>query len=183
MRRLSRVVLAAVLAGCGWRVRPDAPADSVATAPDSATPTGAMLTELPAEPPPDLLAREVRRACAAVSSYWSHDPQAVVRGHDSTITMPGTHSTTDACWVRVRVEDVRRLASNPPGELRVPFAASGWLRVFEFDADGPDGQSTVYQLDPVRCQVSERWDGGDDADTTYVPASWFEQEVACWRRR
>jgi hypothetical protein len=55
--------------------------------------------------------------------------------------------------------------------------------VLEFDADGPDGQSRVYQLEPVRCQVNEHWDGGDDADTTSVPAPWFEQDVACWKRR
>jgi hypothetical protein len=178
---LRLMVLAALAAGCGAFGRRGASTDSPAA--DSAVPSGPMLTELPAEPPPDLLAREVRQACAAVAGYWSHDPQAVVTGHDSTITMPGTHSTADACWVRVRVEDVRRLAPSPQGEPRVPFGASGWLRIIEFDADGPDGQSTVYQLDPVRCLVSEHWDGGDDADTTYVPAPWFEQEVACWKRR
>jgi hypothetical protein len=142
-----------------------------------------MLTELPGEPPPDLLAPEVRQACVALSRYWSHDPLATRRSFDSTVTLPGTRSTTDACWVRVRVEDIRRLAPSPGGEPRVPFSASGWLPLLEFDADGPDGQSRVYQHELVRCQVTEHWDGGDDADTTYVPALWFDQEVACWKTR
>jgi hypothetical protein len=84
----------------------------------------------------------------------------------------------DACWVVIRLEDdpVR----NP--ELRVPFVAAGWLPLYEFDADGKDGRSRVLQLNPVRCYIEERWDGGSDADTTYVPAPWFEQRVACYRR-
>lgn len=67
-------------------------------------------------------------------------------------------------------------------EFRVPFVASGWLPLYEFDADGKDGRSRVYQLDPVRCYIEERWDGGNDDDTTDVPATWFEQRIACHRR-
>ena len=127
----------------------------------------------------DLLAREVRQACGKVSAYWARHPTAAVRAFDSVVTLPRSRSTTDACWVTVRIEEDTERSGDGP---RVPFAAAGWVQLWEYQADGPDGSSAVFQLVPVRCLVEERWDGGDDSDSSYVPAPWFEQRVACWRR-
>lgn len=131
------------------------------------------------DPPVELLSPEIRRACASAAEYWRPYPGVTARRFDSTLTRPRGIAMADACWVVIRLEDdpVR----SP--ELRVPFVAAGWLPLYEFDADGKDGRSRVYQLDPVRCYIEERWDGGTDADTTSVPASWFEQRVACYRRQ
>lgn len=127
----------------------------------------------------DPLLREVRVACEKVAAYWTRHPAAAVRGFDSIVTIPRSRNTTDACLVTVRLEDD---ADRDAGDPRVPFASSGWARLWEFEADGPGGRSAVFQLVPVRCLVEERWDGGDDADSTYLPTPWFEQRVACWRR-
>ena len=167
--------LVLLLASCGVARQEAATADSTsAVAGSSAAPEDTV-----PPPPIELLAHEVRQACDRVGAYWARHPGAVLHTFDSTVTLPRSRSTTDACWVAVRIEDdVERSA----GELRVPFISAGWARLWEFQADGPDGSSAVFQLVPVRCLVEERWDGGDDSDSTYVPARWFEQRVACWRR-
>lgn len=150
--------------------------DSAAVVADSGASQAADTIPLP---PVYRFAREVRQACDRVSAYWAQHPGAVRRAFDSVVTLPRSRSTTDACWVAIRIEeDTERSEAEP----RVPFISSGWARLWEFQADGPDGTSAVFQLVPVRCLVEERWDGGDDSDTTYVPARWFEQRVACWRR-
>ena len=175
-RRYGGAALVFLLASCGM-ARQDA-----ATADSAAAPAGSG-TSQPADtvppPPVDLLPREARQACDRVSAYWAQHPGAVLRAFDSVVTLPRSRSTTDACWVAVRVEEDTERSE---GEPRVPFTSSGWARLWEFQADGPDGSSAVFQLVPVRCLVEERWDGGDDSDSSYVPARWFEQRVACWRR-
>jgi hypothetical protein len=113
-----------------------------------------------------------------MADYWHIHPGAITRQFDSTVALPRGGPVTNACWVAVRLEEDREREP----DFRVPFIAAGWLPIYEFDADGPDGRSRVYQLDPVRCWASERWDGGDEADSTYVPVPWFEQRVACYKR-
>jgi hypothetical protein len=60
------------------------------------------------------------------------------------------------------------------------LAAMGWQASKE--ADGPDG--TFYQVDrqEVFCLVEGQWDGGDDSDPAYVPASKLQITVKCARR-
>lgn len=152
----------------------DLPADTAGPATTAAASAG--LAE--EDPPLELLSPEIRQACAAAADYWRSQPGATVRRFDSTATRPRSAALTDACWVRVRLDDDRGRDT----DFRVPFAAAGWLPVYEFDADGKDGRSRVWQLNPVWCWVEERWDGGSDTDTSYVPAVWFEQSVACYRR-
>ena len=173
---LATVLTAVVLAACPGRAREG---DEAAT--DTAIAVaGAAAQAGPAadEPPVELLSPELRRACTAVTEYWRSYPGAITRRFDSTLTRPRSNALVDACWVILRLEE------DPVREpvFRVPYVAAGWLPIYEFDADGPDGRSRVYQLDPVRCLVDERWDGGNPADTAYVPAPWFEQHIACYRR-
>jgi hypothetical protein len=177
MRRTpAGVLLILLLASCGLPRQDGSSADSVAVA--AGTPAGQPVDTVPSSPV-DPLVREVRQACDKVSAYWGQHPAASVRAFDSVVTLPRSRSTADACWVTVRIEeDSERMA----GEPRVPFTSSGWAQLWDFQADGPDGGSAVFQLVPVRCLVEERWDGGDDGDSTFVPARWFEQRVACWRR-
>jgi hypothetical protein len=168
------VAFSALLAACGLIPARDAQVTDTAT-------TVAAAPELLPEETAAVLHPEVRRACASAAAYWRAEPRIAMRSFDSVLTLPRSASVTDACFVTLRLED-DPLQPWDSDQQRVPFVASGWLSVYEFDADGKDGRSRVYQLDPVRCQVAERWDGGDDEDSTYVPAPWFEQSVACWRR-
>lgn len=41
-------------------------------------------------------------------------------------------------------------------------------------ADGPDGTEQAYLKSGVMLLVVGQWDGGDDADSTYVPSKYFE---------
>lgn len=172
--------LALVLAGAaGACARRDPDPGDLAT--DTATAlTAAAAQAAPAadDPPVELLSAEIRRACTSGAEYWRSYPGATTRRFDSTLTRSRSTAMADACWVVIRLEDDPVRSPEP----RVPFVAAGWLPLYEFDADGKDGRSRVYQLDPVHCLVEERWDDGDDADSTYVPAPWFEQRVACYRR-
>lgn len=138
----------------------------------------AMPEPAPPEEPIELLTPELRRACAAVATYWRADPGAGIRALDSVVTRPADRRTADACWVIVRLE-----GDHTDGEFLVPFAASGWLPVHEHDADGPGMRSRVWQLDPVRCLVVERWRVMAPSDTVAPVMPWFEQATACFRRQ
>jgi hypothetical protein len=46
-------------------------------------------------------------------------------------------------------------------------------------ADGPDGTVFGFSKDGVLCVVRGRWDGGDDADSTYVPSEVYQVMVRC----
>lgn len=61
------------------------------------------------------------------------------------------------------------------------LAAMGWKASME--ADGPDG--TFYQVNrqDVFCVVEGQWDGGDDSDPAYVPASKLQITVKCARSK
>ena len=61
------------------------------------------------------------------------------------------------------------------------LAAMGWKASME--ADGPDG--TFYQVNrqDVFCVVEGQWDGGDDNDPAYVPASKLQITVKCARSK
>lgn len=56
---------------------------------------------------------------------------------------------------------------------------AGWIEL-KYDADGPDGSDRQYQRGHVRCMLDERWDGGDDGDSTYVPNPFYRQLTSCW---
>jgi hypothetical protein len=128
----------------------------------------------------DPLPREIWHACAIVQLYWSTVPAALLRTLDSAVTAPSNRGMRDACLVEVLLaEDPDR---GDRERIRSPFVAAGWLELYEFRAEVPGERSRVYQNDPIRCRVTERWDVAPPADTAYVPAPWFRQLTACWRR-
>ncbi len=58
---------------------------------------------------------------------------------------------------------------------------NGWSQYVEYSADGPDG--TIFSLikDDDWCIVKGQWDGGDDADSTYIPSDAYLIIVMCGR--
>lgn len=166
-------VLVAAMLGCAG------PAPEVAEEAGPGQVAAADPMELPLpEEPIELLTPEIRRACASVVSYWRADPGASVRTLDSAVTRPADGRTADACWAMVRLE-----GDGDSENARVPFAAAGWLPLPEFDRDELGQRARVWQLDPVRCLVTERWHIPSPADTLSVTPPWFEQAVACFRRQ
>lgn len=57
----------------------------------------------------------------------------------------------------------------------------GWRN--DRESDGPDGTSWVLYKDPVYCQVSGSWDGGDDSEPAYKPKPEFKLRIECGVRQ
>lgn len=61
------------------------------------------------------------------------------------------------------------------------FETRGWMQVLTCSADGPDGTLFGVARDTTFRIVVGRWDGGDDADSTYIPRPGSEVTVTCVR--
>ena len=59
------------------------------------------------------------------------------------------------------------------------FDARKWTPVLRYSADGPDGTSFAFRREAVLCVVRGQWDGGDDADSTYVPDPGSRWMIRC----
>jgi len=70
----------------------------------------------------------------------------------------------------------------PVDAMLAAFQAKGWQLLMAYGADGPDGSSTGLAVGPALCLLRGSWDGGDDSDTTYVPAPGYDLEITCFRR-
>ena len=143
----------------------------------------------------DTLLAAVRETCSEVAKSWSAGAATTL--HVTTDSVMAVWSgATDTIPVRgcyVNAEDSAAFAKSDSGrETRYGRGGNpywrdaeqrGWVRLVRTMADGPDGESAAYQRALVRCYVSDSWDGGDDADSTYVPGTWYQQETWCWRER
>ena len=136
----------------------------------------------------DTLPADVRAACAEVAASWRSTPQIVLReiadtsAEDFSVDSNGTRHT---CAVIVddsaAFADTARVNKAGPAKSTYwrTFAQAGWIQL-RYAADGPDGSETQYQRGQVRCLLDERWDGGDDGDSTYIPSPFYEQNTSCW---
>ena len=177
----SRIVIslvAVVAIACGDRAGA-AGRDSVAVPPIQAKSGRAAAGTLPAE---------VRAACAEVAASWRPVPSIALREiADSSVEDFSADSgrTRHACAVTVddpvAFADSARVGKSGPARSDYwrSFARAGWIQL-RYSADGPDGSETQYQRGRVRCLLDERWDGGDDSDSTYVPSPYYEQNTSCW---
>ena len=60
-------------------------------------------------------------------------------------------------------------------------AERGWVDLSELDADGPDGNVRTRRRSRLLCQIQQFYDGGNDADSTYVPSPRHREVTICWR--
>ena len=74
-------------------------------------------------------------------------------------------------------------AECPMTKLEYALYAAGWAPDYGYAADGPDGGVLGFVSKESLCVVEGHWDGGDDSDSTYVPASGCEVTVTCVPRR
>ncbi len=87
----------------------------------------------------------------------------------------------DSTWPRrgCGVSVVDTLDARPgPGDLEHWFIDRGWSYA-RYAADGPDGTMWGVVRGRDLCIVEGAWDGGDDADSTYVPKPGFTLDVQC----
>ena len=54
---------------------------------------------------------------------------------------------------------------------------AGWVEDGQYGADGPDGSTLALVSEEAICFYSAHWDGGDDSDSTYVPAPGMSIEL------
>ncbi len=142
----------------------------------------------PAAASPLAIDPSVRAACGGVARFWSKFDSTQVRQTDSTTAPYASDTTVAACVVLTYQEHGNR--SSAPVDTaaqRLEYALAlvrgtgeGWVPLYHFQADGPDGGSMAYQRGRVRCLVERGIDGGDDSDSTYVPADWFRENTTCW---
>ncbi len=185
------LVLALVLAGCagGSDRRAAAAAAPAAAAPGAAGPSAPI-----GAPPsgPVAVDRDVRAACDGAAKFWRSRDSAVVRVVDSLVA-PWTETVPRPVCV-VFVDEEHGMRRDTAATVQVDTGARqlgpalaltrgagpGWVPLLHYSADGPDGTALGYQRGTVRCLVEESWDGGDDSDSTYVPADWFKEQTTCW---
>jgi len=123
-------------------------------------------------------------ACAQVARLADRALTLQVRvEHPAEITNEfaarGSQQRT-GCRVSGR-DDSDRIAA--PVEMLVEaMQAEGWQALLAYQADGPDGSLVGLVLGETLCIVRGSWDGGDDSDTTYVPAPGYDLEISCFRR-
>lgn len=177
------LVLPMVLAACTGRSAP--PADGAATrAAATAAPAASVPGPVAARTSP-----AVREVCDGVAAFWRGNSDTV-RVVDSLVAPWTSDTDVDACVVLVyQSHGMKRVNAQPPdtgAQTMGPVLAlargtgPGWVPLYHYSADGPDGTVLGYQRGPVRCLVQQSWDGGDDTDTTYVPAEWFREVTTCW---
>ncbi len=139
---------------------------------------------------PANVAPEAKAICGSVATFWSRHDSTDLRQLDSVLTTYASDTAVSACIVLVwqahgmkrdSAAHVDTAAQHLETALAlVRGAGPGWVPLYRFGADGPDGSSLAYQRGRVRCLVEQTWDGGDDSDSTYVPADWFKEQTTCW---
>jgi len=165
----------------------------------SASGSGTVATaRQPAAPLPvqsvvtDTLAASARAICQEVATSWRDIARVEVRVIRDTLLDPvplvADSDAVRACLVVAEdstafaKSDSVRLQRDGPAKSAYWERAeqSGWAHLIHLAADGPDGSVMAYQRGVVRCVVDQAWDGGDDADSTYVPSPWYRQTTSCW---
>jgi hypothetical protein len=120
-------------------------------------------------------------ACQVGDTLLRQVPGTVLRWSPAVAFDSLWHGATNR-WA-CRVAAVGRVPSTyaPIDSLLEWLKARGWLDHTTISADGPDGTIQGVRRSGVTCLVEGRWDGGDDADTTYVPSDTMEVHFACTR--
>jgi len=54
---------------------------------------------------------------------------------------------------------------------------AGWIEDGQYTADGPDGGTMALVCEEAICHCAASWEGGDESDTTVVPAPWMKIEL------
>jgi hypothetical protein len=127
-------------------------------------------------------AAPVRAVCDSIAAGWHTVTLARVVTVDTTVSPLGADSAaTDVPACRVTATLDSTVDTTSTSVLFWP--RSNWPMDPTWMADGPDGQTKVYQRGLVRCEVGESWDGGDDTDTTYVPSPWTEETSTCYESK
>ncbi len=122
----------------------------------------------------------VRSACMEIAAALSTMPSDSMSVVDRTVSDYRAGRSGPGCTVRFdgtgSSYDPR---PRPHNVLRNELPQRGWAEDLWYAADGPDGTSFALFAHGVTCLFQGMWDGGDDADPTYVPKDWYALEINC----
>ena len=165
---LSAAALIAIVVACSHSAARQSVADSARLEPH---PSRAQAARLP---------DDVRAVCDSVAAAWRRVREAKIAASDTVIApwldaTPG--SETDACQVVATIDSI----ADTSQAVQTYWHVTHWPELLRGGADGPDGESAIYQRALTRCSVARQWDGGDDEDTTVVASSVQQETTLCWR--
>jgi hypothetical protein len=89
--------------------------------------------------------------------------------HRDTVTFQYWYAHAAARGWIFRVE-VRDTSVCPIETIEDAMQNAGWAQAYGYQADGPDGGDMGFVTRRFLCLIQGQWEGGDDSDTTYVPA-------------
>ena len=126
------------------------------------------------------LSSTVRAACKQIYLAVLGTPGTIIETLEGTFRDEVVHRDITGCMIIISGAWSELAGKQSPVDLIFQFLTDqGWQQQPQYSADGPDG--TLYALckDEVLCLVRGQWDGGDDADTTYVPSDVYQVIVYC----
>jgi hypothetical protein len=166
--------VAAAMVACGGRA--DSGSAATANVPGGRT----ALVSNTAAPAAGLIEPIVRAICDSVAARWRAVPGVVVASTDTLDSPYAAGPTTAGCVVNTRSE-----TGVDSTHARATFWAladsAGWIPLWQYSSDGPNGGSLTWEHAGVRCDVRQSSEGDDDSDSTYVPKPWSEERTFCWR--
>lgn len=128
--------------------------------------------------PPDSVVAACEVARGVVQSVLGLEPRVQPDIEVRHPFVAGAAGARRGCRVSAHSDD---RPGAPVDAVVEALQAEGWRLLLAYMADGPDGSTAGFEVGPVLCIVEGRWDGGDDADPTYVPAPGYELAVGCFR--
>jgi len=140
------------------------------------------------EPPPPIPTatysslEEVRDSIEAILRHaLAPGDTAIHRSRERTsFTYHYAPATVRGWLVHIIVTDTTTCPNELLGDSLVK---AGWVPDYLYSADGPDGSDMGYLTAKYLCVIEAQWEGGDDSDTTYVPAPGCEVRITCVPRR
>ena len=126
-------------------------------------------------PPPHVLA-----ACDTVAAVLTQTKSTRLERSNGTVENERLCTASHGCRLRL-VGSFSLFEGREPADqlLRTTLTAKGWVEDWDYGADGPDGTAFGFRHDGVLCLFRAMWDGGDDADSTYVPDDRYELLAGC----
>lgn len=118
--------------------------------------------------------------CAAIAALLSDESGQITITRDTAVQDPRTGEVLPGCALRL---DGLRSAwaggASPDERVRAGLGALGWREHLHYGADGPDGTAFALWRESATCFVRADWDGGDDADPSYVARDDYVLTVEC----
>ena len=196
---LARIALAltgvgAALGACG-RAQPPAPAEQRAVphvAVFAPAPAGITVTLVPEQPEPEPEPTATHPglgvACDSVAALIARTQQEKVSRRDGAIDFGFQDTERQGCELTAHgtstpapptPADSTGNVETDGGALEHALQRAGWVTLLHYQADGPDGEVLGWRSRETTCVFRWSWDGGDDADSTYVASNEWELAAQC----